>query len=135
MEARIVMAGDFIRWQKNLQHKSEVGQIARATGLDVFSVCARLMVVWCWADEATTTGVIEGATREQVDMLAGHKGFCEAMAACRPHGWIMVDEDGVSFPNYDRYNGRCAKKRQEDNNRLRRWREEQRLKRIAQCVS
>ncbi len=129
MEAGITMAGDFIRWQKGLQHKPEVGQIARATGLDVFSVAARLMAIWCWADEVTTTGVVDGATREQVDLLAMHTGFCAAMEGCRPHGWIMVDDDGVSFPNYDRHNGQCAKKRVMEAQRVRRWREQQKMKR------
>jgi hypothetical protein len=129
------MASDFIRWQKGLVRKPEVAQIARATGLDAFSVAARCMVIWEWADEVTTTGVVDGANREQIDLLAMHTGFCAALEACRPHGWIMVDEDGVSFPNYDRHNGRCAKKRVEDNNRLRRWREQQRVKRVSQCVS
>jgi hypothetical protein len=122
------MAGDFIRWQKGLQQKPEVGQIARATGLDVFSVSARLMVVWCWADEVTTSGVVEGATREQIDMLAMHKGFCAAMESTRPHPWLFVDDLGVTFPNYDRYNGQCAKKRERDNLKVRKWRELHRVK-------
>jgi len=128
MEARVIMAGDYIRWQKGLVRKPEVAQIARATGLDVFSVAARCMAIWEWADEVTITGVVEGATREQIDMLAMHCGFCAAMEACRPHGWIMVDENGVSFPNYERFNGQCAKKRMNEAQRLRRWRETQKMK-------
>jgi hypothetical protein len=123
------MAGDFIRWQKGLVRKPEVAQIARATGLDAFSVAARCMAVWEWADEVTTTGVVDGATREHIDMLAAHVGFCKAMEECRPHAWIMVDGDGVTFPNYDRYNGQCAKKRAAEAQRVRRWREQQKLKR------
>jgi hypothetical protein len=125
------MAGDFIRWQKGLHRKPEIGQIARATGLNPCDVSARCMIVWEWADEVTATGVVDGATREQVDMIAMHQGFAAAMESTRPHAWLLVDDQGITFPNYERHNGQCAKKRQEDNERLRRWRERHRVKRVS----
>jgi hypothetical protein len=116
------MAGDFIRWQKGLHRKPEVGQISRMSGLDAFSVAARCMAVWEWADEVTTTGVIDGATREQVDMIAMHPGFAAALESTRPHPWLLIDDQGLTFPNYDRHNGRCAKFRERDAERKREWR-------------
>jgi hypothetical protein len=125
------MAGDFIRWQKGLQHKPEIGQIARMTGLDPFSVAGRCMAVWCWADAVTATGVVDGATREQIDMLAMHPGFAEAMETTRPHPWLLIDDQGITFSNYDRHNGQCAKKREKDNLKVRRWRDVHGVKRIV----
>jgi hypothetical protein len=125
------MAGDFIRWQKGLHRKPEITQIAKATGLDPFSVAARCMAVWEWADEATTTGIIEGSCREVVDRLAEHDGFCAAMECTRPHPWVIADDQGLTFVNYDKHNGRCAKHRIKENERLRRWREAHNVKRVS----
>jgi hypothetical protein len=116
------MAGDYIPWHKGLVRKPEVAQIARRTGLDAFSVSARLMCVWEWADEVTISGHIEGADQDQIDMIAMHIGFADAMMATRPGPWLVIDRTGATFPNYDRWNGQCAKRRQMDAERKRRHR-------------
>jgi hypothetical protein len=116
------MAGQWIRWEKGLTRKPEIAQIARATGLDACSVAARCMLIWEWADDNTITGIIDGATWEQVDAISGCNGFAHAMANTRPHPWILFDDQGVTFPNYAHHNGVAAKKRLHDAHRLREWR-------------
>lgn len=116
------MAGDYIPWNKGLYRKPEVSQIARMTGLSLFDVAGRLMAIWEWADDNTINGHIDGASADTVDMIAICPGFAAAMARTRPHSWIVLDDDGVMFPNYERWNGRCAKKRLIDADRQRRHR-------------
>jgi hypothetical protein len=118
------MAGDFIRWQKGLTRKPEVLQVASRLGVSAVTAAGHMMQLWEWADDVTTTGFVPGATPDLMDAIAGLPGLAEAMAATMPHPWIEIyDGQGAQFANYERHNGQCAKKRMQENERLRKWRE------------
>jgi len=119
------MAGDYIPWQKGLIRKPEVAQIARMTGLDNFSTAARLMCVWEWIEEVTENGCIEGVDATSFDSVAGKEGFAEAMQKTRPHPWLILDGTGATIPNFERWNGMCAKRRIREAERKRRSRGEE----------
>jgi hypothetical protein len=119
------MAGDFIRWQKGLPRKPEVLQVASRLGVSAVTAAGHMMVLWEWADDVTIDGNVSGATAQLLDSIAGLPGLSDAMAATVPHPWLLLDHTGVTFVHYDRHNGQCAKKRMQENDRLRRWREAQ----------
>lgn len=116
------MAGDWIKWEKGLINKPEVAQIARRLGIERHATAAHLMCVWEWADGITETGHVEGVVLEDVDDVAGMPGIGTAMCETRPHAWLIADGSGVSFPNYARHNGECARKRAIDAERAREYR-------------
>jgi hypothetical protein len=129
-------------------HQAELGLpdvpaanlIAEIVGFSDIFVTNQLLSVGSWSQAPARTGG-DGKTRnlppvpvrraapKAGERTNGTQGTDGAVEACRPHGWIMVDEDGVSFPNYDRHNGQCAKKRLAEAQRVRRWREQQKVKR------
>jgi len=45
---------------------------------------------------------------EDIDRHVGVAGFGSAMQEV---GWLLVDDNGVLFPNFDRHNGTSAKSR------------------------
>jgi len=110
----MTMAGLWVKWEVGLPRKPEILQIARRLKMSPPEAAGRCMLVWEWADSATESGEILGVGRETIDGIAGIEGMCAAMEATRPHPWIMVDDTGVTFTNYDRHNGDCAKRRAED---------------------
>ena len=111
------MAGDWIKIEKCLMDKPEVDQIAALTGLGRWDVCGRLFAVWAWADSHTADGDMVGVGPETIDRIAGHEGFAVAMKATRPSAWLLIDEQGITIPAYDRHNGKNAKKRAMEKNR------------------
>lgn len=104
-------AGHWIKWEKGLLRKPEVAQIAAKLKIDKFQTAARLMQVWEWADDATENGIIEGVTPDMVDDVAGILGMATAMSDVRPSPWLLIDSNGVTIPNFERHNGKSAKKR------------------------
>lgn len=105
------MAGDFIRWEKGLCRKPEIIQMARKLKRSIPEVAARCMMFWEYADEATTDGHLPGVTEEVIDEIAGLPGLAKAMSETVPAPWLSITDLGALILNYDRHNGRCAKKR------------------------
>ncbi len=116
------MAGDWIKWEKGLINKPEVAQIARSLRVSKYEAAARLMCLWEFADGATCDGNILGMTPDDVDDVAGIQGMAHCMVNVKPSPWLTVDHDGITFPNYHRHNGDCARRRALNAERKRRER-------------
>lgn len=102
------MAGDWIKMRVSLRGDPAVKGIARRTGLSRFEVVGRLHAVWSWADQNLGTGNAQGVTAADLDDEAEHPGFAQAMSE---EGWLKILSTGLSFPNFDRHNGKPAKER------------------------
>lgn len=102
------MAGDWIKMRTDLADDPSVLFISSATSTDEYSVVGRLHKIWAWADRHTTDGFIPKASAAWVDKLVSFDGF--AKAACDA-GWMVLCEDGIRLPNFERHNGETAKKR------------------------
>lgn len=102
------MAGDWIKMRFGLQDDPAVIGIAAMTGLDEYAVVGRLHKLWSWADQQSRDGHAPNVTEVWVDRHVGRDGFALAMAK---EGWLLIGKDGVSIPNFDRHNGKSAKKR------------------------
>ena len=107
------MAGHWIKWEKGLVRKPEIKQIARIMKITPHEAAARCMTVWEWADDVTVDGTVSGMTADDVDQEAGIRGFAKAMERISPQPWLVIQARSITFPNYARHNGRCAKERAE----------------------
>lgn len=114
------MLGNWIAWNKGLTLKREVLSISRQLGLDRRVVASLCMEVWEWAGDQTTNGFVAAATMEDVDAVVAVKGFASAMAAA---GWLAPSDNGLMFPNWERWNASSAKRRLKETERKRTSRE------------
>lgn len=74
---------------------------------------------YCWADQVTEDGRIEFLTKQVADQRSGLKGFGEALGDV---GWVVFDAKGGTIQNYERHNGKSAKKRALNYERVKRCR-------------
>jgi hypothetical protein len=109
----------WIAWSRGLIRKAEVLLISRALECSQREAAAMCMEVWEWAEDQTDNGVIEKLCSEDVSRAVGIPGVGEAMEAA---GWLHNGNGMVIFPNWDRFNSKCAKKRLLAVERTRRWR-------------
>lgn len=108
------MAGDWIKIEIATSQKIEVFQLAEILDLDVDTVLGKLMRLWCWADVNTINGHAKSVTKKLLDRVVACDGFATALLDERV-GWLEEDENGnLRIPNFDRHNGKGAKKRATD---------------------
>lgn len=99
------MAGNWIKMRKTLLTDARVVRISSALNADRLRVIGGLLSVWCIADDHGD--YMEGIKPSHISELIGWPGFAEAM----PADWLVHDENGVSFPNYESHNGVIARRR------------------------
>lgn len=108
------MAGDWIKIEIATSQKIEVFQIAEILELDIDTVLGKLMRLWCWADVNTIDGHAKSVTKKLLDRVVDCDGFAMALLDERV-GWLTEDKKGeLFFSNFDRHNGKGAKKRATD---------------------
>jgi hypothetical protein len=112
------MAGDWIKMSATLRTRPEVVRIMSACDADVcphdVRVIGALHALWCWFDANSTNGFVPDARPEDVDFVVGWPGFASALMKV---GWLASDDKGLSIPNFERHNGRSAKRRATENER------------------
>jgi hypothetical protein len=113
------MAGHWIPWEIGLHQKAEVARMAKACDVHPHEMAARCMIVWAWAQDQTVDGVITGMSPGDLSMTVGLPGIGEAMESV---GWVFDIGDGISFPNWERFNGRPSKARMQAAERKRQQR-------------
>ena len=102
------MAGDWIKMTLTLDTDPSVISIACALSLDELSVVGKLWKVWAWADTHSISGNAVRVTETFIDRITHCEGFAKAM---RDAGWLTGCDHALSFPNFDRHNGKTAKSR------------------------
>ena len=103
------MAGDWIKMERGTPEKPEVLAITVRMGWDDPDLTVgKLFRLWCWFDQHTTDGNAIGVTPALLDRYLCVSGFIDAVALS---GWVVVNSDGISLPNFDKHNGASAKKR------------------------
>jgi len=102
------MAGDWIAWTKGLTRKREIHLIARRLSVSRREAAALCMEAWEWADAETADGGLPGAMPEDLDAAVNCPGLADAL---REVGWLILDDDGLRFPNWDYWNSESAKHR------------------------
>lgn len=122
------MAGDWIKLEHWTPDKPEVFRMADILDIDPDAVCGKLARIWIWADQQTVDGVTQvkrecnavSVTKKMIDRLASVARFADALIQV---GWLEETADGVRFVNFDRHNGETAKKRAQNNKRVKKHRE------------
>jgi hypothetical protein len=111
---------DWIAVTKGLENKPEIFRLARTLGITQWEVVCRCLRVWGWADDQTVNGFIAGIIADDLDSPAGLPGFGKALFNEK---WLLVDDSGVTFPNWKRWNATSAKERDQNRERKRHQRE------------
>ena len=102
------MAGDWIKMRHDLQDDPAVISIAAELQIEEFSVIGRLHKWWSWLDRQSETGDAVSVTEKWIDRYVDAKGFAKCLVAA---GWLAGKDGEFSIPNFDRHNGKPAKKR------------------------
>lgn len=117
------MAGDWIKMRTDLAEDPAVIAMADRLGIDEFSVVGRLHGFWSWLDRQSRDGQATGVSHGWLDRRVRCDGFAAALVSV---GWLVLRDDGLSVPNFERHNGETAKTRAEATNRKRRQRASER---------
>lgn len=109
------MAGEWIKFESSTLEKPEVWAISQSLNIDPDAVIGKLLHVWIWFDQHTEEGNAPSVTKMLLDRKVGVIGFCDAVISA---GWMIEIEDEanpaatiIQLPNFDRHNGKTAKKR------------------------
>ena len=102
------MAGDWIKFEKATLDKPEVFDMAVILEIDPDAVVGKLLRVWNWFDDQSLDGNASVTVRALLDRYSGVTGFTEAMESV---GWLIVEGESMTLPNFDRHNGQTAKTR------------------------
>jgi len=115
------MAGDWLKMEHTTPDKPETFAIAAMLGIDDPDlVVGKLFRVWRWFDQHTADGNAKSVTPALLDRIACCNGFATAMQSV---GWLVVTDNGLSLPKFDRHNGKTAKNRADTARRVARHRD------------
>ena len=109
----------WIKIETTLPQKPEVVKISAILQKKSAEVVGGLVLRWCLTDGRTEDGFLRFYGRREIDRAVGLKGFCSALEQV---GWIQLEADGARLVNYEKHNGRSAKKRAETARRVGRHR-------------
>jgi hypothetical protein len=116
------MANDWIKVRFDLLDDPAVIEMSALLDMEDYAVVGRLVKLWTWADKHTISGNAMSVTEKFLDRYVSAVGFADAM---RKVGWLGGDDGSISFPNFDRHNGKTAKNRAQTNLRVAQHREQQ----------
>jgi hypothetical protein len=108
--------GCWLKWEKGLERKQEVLQIAARLLMPPAQAAGTLMIVMSWLDDNVSEYrdgchacvTLKSLNVSFVDVIAGVTGFGEALAEV---GWLRLEEGVLVFVNAGRHNGKTAKHR------------------------
>ncbi len=107
---------DYIFLHKRTPWKPEVLRIAAASGQSRRETWAAIAEFWCWVDDNCEDGLIPGADVPFLSQVCPGT-VPEFWAEMSRVGWIEFIEDGARIPNFDRWMGTTAKKRNSETRR------------------
>lgn len=76
--------------------------------IDADAVIGKLLRVWNWFDDQSRDGHAHVTVMSLLDRYTGVTGFVNAMVKV---GWMHIEGESLSLPNFDRHNGEPAKVR------------------------
>jgi hypothetical protein len=113
------MAASWIKVEVITPDKPEVFQLSEIMNLDPDAVLGKLVRLWAWADQQTIDGNANcnaaSVTKKAIDRITFVSGFADALITV---GWLVLDEGGLIFPNFERHNGNTSKNRAVTNRRV-----------------
>jgi hypothetical protein len=118
------MAGDWIKMRTNLWTDGRVRLLARLLKCNVATVTGVTFRLWSIADQHSIDGVLNGYDAAAINDEVGVPGAAEALSDERI-GWLVIESDRVIIPRFNEHNGESAKRRAQENARVRAWRKAQ----------
>jgi len=109
------MAGDWIKIEHVTPDKPEVHRMAESLKIDPDAVVGKLLRLWIWADQQIDNCNGASVTLSLLDRITFVSGFAMAMHSV---GWLVIKDGEISFPNFERHNGKTAKDRANTNRRV-----------------
>lgn len=107
--------GCWLKWEKGLERKQEILQIAARLLMPPAQAAGTLMVVMSWLDDNVSEYrdghaivTLKSLSPAFIDTIAGITGFADALAEV---GWIRSEGNNLLFVNAGRHNGVTAKAR------------------------
>jgi hypothetical protein len=114
------MAGEWMKVELDLPGKPEVLMVAGMLGITADAVVGKLIKVWGWASRnCNGDGVTHVTVLPFLNELACANEFTNALEKC---GWLRVENDVVTFVNFNRHMSQTAKERALTNMRVSRHR-------------
>jgi hypothetical protein len=120
------MAEAWIKMRVDLHESPQVSDMSTELGCPETLVVGCLHKLWSWADKHTVDGNASCVTEIWVDRHTGVSGFGRAMINV---GWLVPVDNStgrLAFPEFEKHNGKSAKKRALGNIRTSNSRELQR---------
>jgi hypothetical protein len=114
------MASDWIKMRVDLCEQVEVVQMTALLKVDAYAVIGRLHKLWAWVDKNSLDGQKMPITFSWIDEYVSCKNFATSL---QKSGWLKGKDGAISFPNFDRHNGKTAKERAVSNRRVEKFRE------------
>ena len=114
----------WIKVETHTPDKAELRQIARLCHCSKAEAFLAFFRVFVWLDEQTEDGHVDYFTLNDADDIGGLTGLGNALETVR---WITFSPGGAVVANWERNNGKSAKKRIIEAERSRRYRERQGL--------
>ena len=114
----------WIKVETHTPEKAELRQIARLCRCSKADAFLAFFRVFVWLDEQTEDGHVDYFTPDDADEIGGLPGLGTALESVR---WITFSPGGAVVANWERHNGKSAKKRIVEAERSRRYRESQGL--------
>lgn len=116
------MALDWVPIRHDLQDDPRVIRVSRemsallsAESAHPARIVGALARLWSLVDRRADVDFVEGATLEWVDHVTELPGFGKVLAECTgtddSHPWVVVESNGLRFPDLDRYISKTAKRR------------------------
>ena len=126
------MAGDWIKMRTDLSTDPAVIGTAARLNVDEDTIVGKLHRLWSWANHQTTDGNAVGVTSDWINRYLDCEGLAEALCEV---GWMVVSDDSIQLPEFERHNGESAKKRAQTAKRVQKHRDEASYKRNAPSVT
>jgi len=110
------MAGDWIKMRNDLHTDPRVVRISCACKAHRCAVVGALHLVWSLFDSHTSDGMLIGYTSELIEEMTDIPGLCEAMQKV---GWLVIEDNCLKMPDFERHSGVSAKRRAQNASRVR----------------
>ena len=109
------MAGDWFKMELTTPNKLEIMDLAFTLGVSRHEALGMFTELLSWLNQHCKNGILPLHSTQFIDNMMGNIKFCDALASV---GWIIMHEDHLEIVNYDRHNGKNAKRRAETNRRV-----------------
>jgi len=104
------MAGDWIKMRTDLHTDPRVGRISSLLKCNSLVTVGALHKLWSLGDTHTADGLFVGIDAEWIDAQVGLPGLADALQDEFVR-WLVVTENGLQLPDFDRHNGKSGKAR------------------------